>query len=225
MSQLTSEPDTADQSQLSRLCVAIRGKLQFMDYLVRAALADADRYRAETDPGTRIFIRQLVEMHAANLADSRARTCAWSVTCARLSRPSSTDRLIGLTMRETCHEHCKERNAPGNRPARRRRFRHRRPTHCRPALQAETSLAATAALQRSLADIKGQAQFLLYLADQIEDSLEQLESEADACHSSFLCKVLGMYSGQLESKHQGLGEKIAEACQEVYVTVRERELI
>ena len=49
-------------------------------------------------------------------------------------------------------------------------------------------------------------------------------SEADACHSAFLCKVLGMYSGQLESKHQGLGEKIAEACQEVYVTVREREL-
>jgi hypothetical protein len=87
------------------------------------------------------------------------------------------------------------------------------------------SSAANAALQRSLADIKGQAQFLLYLADQIEDSLEQLQTEADACHSSFLCKVLGMYSGQLESKHQGLGEKIAEACQEVYVTVRERELV
>jgi len=87
-----------------------------------------------------------------------------------------------------------------------------------------TGPATTAELQRSLADIKGQAQFLLYLADQIEESLEQLESEADACHSAFLCKVLGMYSGQLESKHQGLGEKIAEACQEVYVTVREREL-
>ena len=88
-----------------------------------------------------------------------------------------------------------------------------------------TRSIATAALQQSLADIKGQAQFLLYLADQIEDSLEQLESEADACHGAFLCKVLGMYSGQLESKHQGLGEKIAEACQEVYVTVRERELV
>ena len=67
MSQLTREPETADQAQLSRLCVAIRGKLQFMDYLVRAALADADRYQAENDPGTRIFIRQLVEMHTANL--------------------------------------------------------------------------------------------------------------------------------------------------------------
>ncbi len=79
-------------------------------------------------------------------------------------------------------------------------------------------------LRRSLAEIKGQAQFLLYLADQIEESLEQLVHEADACHGAFLCKVLSMYSGQLESKHQGLGEKIAEACQEVYVTVREREM-
>ncbi len=87
------------------------------------------------------------------------------------------------------------------------------------------SSGATLELQRSLADIKGQAQFLLYLADQIEESLEQLESEADACHGAFLCKVLGMYSGQLESKHQGLGEKIAEACQEVYVTVREHEMV
>jgi hypothetical protein len=67
MSQLTSEPETIDQSQLSRLCVSIRGKLQFMDYLVRAALADAERYHAENDRGTRIFIRQLVEMHVANL--------------------------------------------------------------------------------------------------------------------------------------------------------------
>jgi len=84
--------------------------------------------------------------------------------------------------------------------------------------------ATSSELKCSLADIKGQAQFLLYLADQIEESLDQLESEADACHSAFLCKVLGMYSGQLESKHQGLGEKIAEACQEVYVTMREREM-
>jgi hypothetical protein len=84
--------------------------------------------------------------------------------------------------------------------------------------------SASPELRRSLAEIKGQAQFLLYLADQIEESLEQLVHEADACHGAFLCKVLAMYSGQLESKHQGLGEKIAEACQEVYVTVREREM-
>jgi hypothetical protein len=79
-------------------------------------------------------------------------------------------------------------------------------------------------LRKFLAEIKGQAQFLLYLADQIEESLVQLAQENDPCHGAFLCKVLGMYSKQLETKHQGLGEKIAETCQEVYVTVREREL-
>ncbi|MFO0892306.1 MAG: hypothetical protein U0790_24605 [Isosphaeraceae bacterium] len=80
-------------------------------------------------------------------------------------------------------------------------------------------------LRRFLAEIKGQAQFLLYLTDQIEESLDQLSQESDQCHGAFLCKVLGMYSSQLETRHQGLGEKIAEACQEVYVTIRERELV
>jgi hypothetical protein len=76
-------------------------------------------------------------------------------------------------------------------------------------------------LVRSLAEVKGQAQFLLYLADQIEDSLHQLVNEHDDCQNSFLCRILSMYSGQLESKHQGLGDRIAETCQEIYVTVRE----
>jgi hypothetical protein len=64
----TATSDATEHARLTKLCTAIRGKLQFMDYLVRAALADVDRHRDETDPGTRIFIRQLVEMHAANLA-------------------------------------------------------------------------------------------------------------------------------------------------------------
>lgn len=80
---------------------------------------------------------------------------------------------------------------------------------------------ASPELSRALAEVKGQAQFLLYLADQIEDSLDQLSGENDAGHCAFLCKVLGMYSSQLETKHQGLGDKIAETCQEVYITVRE----
>ncbi|MEW4570136.1 hypothetical protein AB1L88_19905 [Tautonia sp. JC769] len=78
-------------------------------------------------------------------------------------------------------------------------------------------------LHRALAEVKGQAQFLLYLADQIEESLQQFAEEADASHSAFLCKVLSMYSGQLEVKYQSLGERIAETCQEVYLTVRERD--
>jgi hypothetical protein len=68
MSQLTAAPEMTAQTQLAKLCVSIRGKLQFMDYLVRAAVADVDRYQEESEPGTRIFIRQLIEMHASNLA-------------------------------------------------------------------------------------------------------------------------------------------------------------
>jgi hypothetical protein len=68
MSQLIASRETTDQAQLAKLCVTIRGKLQFMDYLVRAAVADVDRFREESDDGTRIFIRQLIEMHASNLS-------------------------------------------------------------------------------------------------------------------------------------------------------------
>lgn len=68
MSQLPAACDTTDQAQLAKLCSTIRGKLQFMDYLVRAAVADVDRFKDEPDAGTRIFIRQLIEMHASNLS-------------------------------------------------------------------------------------------------------------------------------------------------------------
>lgn len=76
-------------------------------------------------------------------------------------------------------------------------------------------------LVQALAEVKGQAQFLLYLADQLGEALDKLADENDPGHGAFLCKILGMYSSQLESKHQGLGDKIAETCQEIYVTVRE----
>ncbi|MEW4570135.1 hypothetical protein AB1L88_19900 [Tautonia sp. JC769] len=66
----TALPPSAEVElgQLDRLCTSIRGKLQFMDYLVRAAVADVERFEGEADPGTRIFLRQLIEMHASNLA-------------------------------------------------------------------------------------------------------------------------------------------------------------
>lgn len=63
-----ANPPRNDRPQLEKLCTAIRGKLQFMDYLVRLAVADVDRLDSETDAGTRIFLRQLIEMHAQNLA-------------------------------------------------------------------------------------------------------------------------------------------------------------
>ncbi len=70
MSPPTAAPPAAvpEAAQLQRLCTSIRGKLQFMDYLVQAAVADVRRFEGEDDPGTRIFLRQLVEMHASNLS-------------------------------------------------------------------------------------------------------------------------------------------------------------
>jgi hypothetical protein len=68
MSPLATSPSRVEHAQLEKLCTSIRGKLQFMDYLVRAAVADVDRFQGENDPGTRIFLRQLIEMHASNLA-------------------------------------------------------------------------------------------------------------------------------------------------------------
>ncbi len=79
-------------------------------------------------------------------------------------------------------------------------------------------------LQRALSEVKAQSQFLLYLVERVEEAVGQLSADDDPAHSAFLCKILGMYSSQLETKHQGLGEKIAEACQELYVTVREYDL-
>ena len=68
MSRLTAASSDTDAGQLEKLGVSIRGQLQFMDYLVRAALADVERFHDESDAGTQIFIQQLVEMHATNLA-------------------------------------------------------------------------------------------------------------------------------------------------------------
>jgi hypothetical protein len=71
MSRLTTNSpatDSRDSATLDKLCSSIRGKLQFMDYLVRAASADVQRLQAESDPGTKIFLRQLVEMHTQSLA-------------------------------------------------------------------------------------------------------------------------------------------------------------
>jgi hypothetical protein len=68
MSPVATSPPASPPVALDKICTSVRGKLQFMDYLVRAAVADVERFQAESDAGTRIFLRQLIEMHAANLA-------------------------------------------------------------------------------------------------------------------------------------------------------------
>jgi hypothetical protein len=76
-------------------------------------------------------------------------------------------------------------------------------------------------LKKTIAAVKGQAHFVLYLAEQLEDAIDQAEAGGDAAHRAFLGKVLGMYASQLETKHHGLGDRITEACQELYLLVRE----
>jgi hypothetical protein len=77
--------------QLDKLCTSIRGKLQFMDYLVRAAVADVDRFEGETDPGTRIFLRQLIEMHATSLAQEIENMRAVGDLCRTLEAVTKND--------------------------------------------------------------------------------------------------------------------------------------
>ena len=76
-----------------------------------------------------------------------------------------------------------------------------------------------------LLDLVGQVEEELGLPLDLGERAGQLVEERDDCQNAFLCRILGMYSAQLESKHQGLGDKIAETCQEVYVTVREFDAV
>jgi hypothetical protein len=89
--------------------------------------------------------------------------------------------------------------------------------------ESESGHSPTAAVRRALAQIKGQAHFLLYLADQVEDALGQCDDEPDSGREVFLAKILSMYAAQLETKHQGLGDRITEACQDLYILVRDLE--
>src|SRR5262245_59480825 len=92
MSQLTaSPPHQSERSQLDKLCISIRGKLQFMDYLVRAAVVDVDRFQGEADAGTKIFLRQLIEMHASNLAVECENMRLMGELCGSLEAAVGTD--------------------------------------------------------------------------------------------------------------------------------------
>src|SRR5437764_630450 len=101
MSQLTTAPETTELTHLAKLSVSIRGKLQFMDYLVRAAVADVERYHEETDAGTRIFIRQLIEMHASNLAVESENMRLVGELCSALEVVINDDDGAGLRDSDT----------------------------------------------------------------------------------------------------------------------------
>lgn len=99
MSQLTTSPQRTERAQLDKLCTSIRGKLQFMDYLVRAAVADVDRFNEESDQGTRIFLRQLIEMHTANLAVECENMRLMGELCSALEAAVSPEPVQGSSYR------------------------------------------------------------------------------------------------------------------------------
>src|SRR5262245_27441542 len=84
-------PPGAERAQLDKHFHSVRCKLQFMDYLVRAAVADVDRFQGETDAGTRIFLRQLIEMHASNLAVECENMRLLGELCGSLEAAVGTD--------------------------------------------------------------------------------------------------------------------------------------
>lgn len=45
----------------------LRGHLQFIDFLIRAVMADMERFVQEADPGTQVFLKQLILMHLDHL--------------------------------------------------------------------------------------------------------------------------------------------------------------
>ncbi len=74
-----------------------------MDFLVRAAVADVDRFQGESDAGTRIFLRQLIEMHAANLSVECENMRLMGELCSSLesavvaaASPSSSSNSVAL---------------------------------------------------------------------------------------------------------------------------------
>jgi hypothetical protein len=93
-----SATSRTDRARLERLATALRGKLQFMDYLVRAAVADADRLDAEPDAGTRLFLQQLIAMHAQSLEREGDDMRQLAELCHLLESPSgSASAPVGMT--------------------------------------------------------------------------------------------------------------------------------
>ena len=45
----------------------LRGHLQFIDFLIRAVMADMERFAHETDSGSQVFLKQLILMHLEHL--------------------------------------------------------------------------------------------------------------------------------------------------------------
>ena len=75
--------------------------------------------------------------------------------------------------------------------------------------------AAIRNIYEHLGELRGLAQLVVYLADQIEDTDKRLDAATDPTQVAFLNRVLSMYTEELELRHQGLSGRIASICQQV----------
>ncbi|MCY2934989.1 MAG: hypothetical protein WCJ40_21620 [Planctomycetota bacterium] len=71
-----------------------------------------------------------------------------------------------------------------------------------------------------LGELRGLAQLVVYLADQIEDTDKRLDMATDPTQMAFLNRVLSMYTQELEIRHQGLSSQISSICKQVSTRAR-----
>lgn len=75
-------------------------------------------------------------------------------------------------------------------------------------------------IYQNLGELRGLAQLVVYLADQIEETDKRLDNATDPTQIAFLNRVLSMYTQELESRNQGLTGRISAISQDVTTRVR-----
>ena len=75
-------------------------------------------------------------------------------------------------------------------------------------------------IYQNLGELRGLAQLVVYLADQIEETDKRLDNATDPTQIAFLNRVLSMYTQELESRNQGLSGRISAISQDVSTRMR-----
>ena len=87
-----------------------------------------------------------------------------------------------------------------------------------PQMPAAESMARN--ISSHLGELRGLAQLLVYLADQIEETDHRLEAAQDPTQVAFLNRVISMYSNELEKRQLGLTGRISAISEHVSLKVR-----
>jgi hypothetical protein len=75
-------------------------------------------------------------------------------------------------------------------------------------------------IYQNLGELRGLAQLVVYLADQIEETDKRLDAATDPTQVAFLNRVLSMYTQELENRNQGLSGRISAISQDVSTRMR-----